>query len=338
MSAHLAPKPGSLVRVIAPARLHMGFLDLGGSLGRRFGSIGIGINEIATRIVLSADAETSAHGPDSERALQVTQRFFEAAGFHSPVAIRIEEAIPGHIGLGSGTQLALAIGTGMARLFQRDWSPREVAAAVARGARSGIGIAVFEQGGLVVDGGRGAETVTPPVLCRMRFPEDWRFILILDKQYQGLHGKGEANAFAALPPFPATESARLCHLLLMRALPALAEADIDGFGSVITEVQSSIGNHFASVQGGCFTSAEVGRAVACLKKLGAVGIGQSSWGPTAFCLVPSATVADRLIRRVGPQFPMVRLMPVSARNHGADVIEDAPIATAAKRPTAAIQR
>ena len=30
------------VRVRAPARLHLGFLDMNGALGRRFGSIGTG--------------------------------------------------------------------------------------------------------------------------------------------------------------------------------------------------------------------------------------------------------------------------------------------------------
>jgi predicted sugar kinase len=29
------------ITVIAPARLHMGFIDLSGSLGRHFGSIGV---------------------------------------------------------------------------------------------------------------------------------------------------------------------------------------------------------------------------------------------------------------------------------------------------------
>ena len=32
------------VDVSAPARLHLGFLDLGGGLGRRFGSLGVAID------------------------------------------------------------------------------------------------------------------------------------------------------------------------------------------------------------------------------------------------------------------------------------------------------
>ena len=43
----------SKVSVIAPARLHMGFIDLSGSLSRHFGSIGIALNEQATRLTIS---------------------------------------------------------------------------------------------------------------------------------------------------------------------------------------------------------------------------------------------------------------------------------------------
>ncbi len=39
----LRAHPGA-VRVIAPARLHLGFLDLNGGLGRLFGSIGLAID------------------------------------------------------------------------------------------------------------------------------------------------------------------------------------------------------------------------------------------------------------------------------------------------------
>jgi beta-RFAP synthase len=317
--------PDLVVRVIAPARLHMGFIDMGGSLGRRFGSIGVGINEIATRLSLSVASEWSAQGPDANRAVQAARRFAETTGMLEPAAIRVEEAIPGHIGLGSGTQMALAVAVGLAHLHGTNSKIGEIAAAVDRGARSGIGIAVFDQGGLIVDGGRGAKTITPPVISRIGFPDDWRFILVLDHSGQGLHGKGETGAFEALPPFPAGETARLCHLLLLRGLPALAEGDIQGFGDVITQLQSAVGDHFAPVQGGRFTSPEVAAAMDQLQALGAVGIGQSSWGPTGFCLVENETVADRLIGLLAPRFPGLKLLCATARNRGAEIIvEPAP--------------
>ncbi|CAI8873140.1 beta-ribofuranosylaminobenzene 5'-phosphate synthase family protein [Methylocaldum szegediense] len=311
------------VRVVAPARLHMGFLDLSGSLGRRFGSIGLAINEIATRVSLTPSDRLTAHGPSADRAVAAVNKFVSALGREFAVDVHVEEAIPGHIGLGSGTQLELAVGMALSRLFDLDLAVRDLAPIVERGARSGIGIAVFEQGGLVVDGGRGENTLIPPVITRLEFPADWRLILVLDERDSGLHGEDEIEAFRALPAFPAEEAAHLCHLLLMKGLPALVERDIRGFGDVIAELQRSIGDYFAPAQGGRFTSADVADALSFLESQGAVGIGQSSWGPTGFCLVENATQGGALVRAARREFAGqagIQFLLATPRNQGAAVV------------------
>ncbi|WNV06545.1 GHMP kinase [Candidatus Methylospira mobilis] len=321
MSASHLSSPHRQISVTAPARLHMGFLDLNGSLGRRFGSIGVAVNELATRLLISgSDSGLQAEGPQANSALKSARLFCDALGTDHNVHIRIEEAIPGHIGLGSGTQLALAVGAGLAAYFGLQLSVREIARAVGRGARSGIGIAVFEQGGFIVDGGRGSLTETPPVISRINVPEEWRIILLFDARGQGLHGAQEIDAFRKLPPFPAGETARLCHRVLMQALPAIAEADLPGFGAVITDLQKSVGDHFASVQGGRFTSPEVGDALDWLAGQGAAGLGQSSWGPTGFCLVENNALATKLMDSARARYPMLSLMLSTARNQGAEVV------------------
>ena len=320
------PLPGGeeaqRVTVTAPARLHMGFLDMGGSLGRKFGSIGVGINEIATQLTLIRADSLTAEGPGAERALSAADRFASALGRRCPAAIRIEVAIPGHVGLGSGTQLGLAVGVGLARLYGLNLNARDIAPIMERGARSGIGIAVFDQGGLVVDGGRGENTIVPPVLCRMELPAGWRFIVILDHRDQGLHGAAELQAFQDLPVFPAAEAAHLCHLLLMRGLPAVAEGDIKGFRTVISDLQNSVGDHFAPAQGGRFARREVAAALELLAERGAVGVGQSSWGPTGFCLVESPAAAAALLAGARAEFGAgsgLELLIGTPRNRGADI-------------------
>ncbi len=191
-----------------------------------------------------------------------------------------------------------------------------------RGARSGIGIGVFEKGGLVLDGGRGPNTGTPPILVQLPVPEDWRFILVFDQRGQGLHGEQEINAFKQLPPFPRREAERLSYLLLMQALPAIAESDLPQFGAVISALQASVGEHFAPVQGGIFTSPEVAKAIDYLEVQGAVGIGQTSWGPTGFCIVQGDDRAADLVatlQRLYADSPL-SFMAVSARNHSAEVV------------------
>ena len=308
------------VSVFAPARLHMGFIDLGGTLGRQFGSIGVGVNEIATRLSISGADELNATGPSCERAVKYARKIAEKLGVDCSLSIRIHEAIPEHIGLGSGTQLALAVGMGMARYRGLELGVRDIAKLIQRGGRSGIGIAVFEQGGLVVDGGRGAGTATPPLLSRMEIPPAWRFILVFDRRGQGLHGKQEVEAFKTLPPFPVAETARLCHLLMMQALPALAEGDIKGFGEVITELQNAVGDHFAPAQGGRFTSPVVGMALDWLQQQGAVGLGQTSWGPTGFCMVENPEHALLLSSLAGQRFDGLDFLVATARNQGAEIL------------------
>jgi beta-RFAP synthase len=165
-----------------------------------------------------------------------------------------------------------------------------------RGARSGLGIGLFRDGGLVVDGGRGPATRVAPIIARLAFPDEWRVLVLLDPTRQGAHGRDEIAAFAALPEFPAEIAAHLCRLVVMKALPALAEQDLADFGAAIAELQERLGDYFSSVQGGSrFTSPQVAGCLDLLKREGAHGIGQSSWGPTGFAFAASQAAADRLV-------------------------------------------
>lgn len=309
------------VTVLAPARLHMGFIDLSGALGRHFGSIGLALNDINTHLTITAAQALTVRGPSAERALKSARQLCQLLDLPENMQIDLASAIPEHIGLGSGTQMSLAIGAGLNAFYDLGLSVRDIARLTYRGARSGIGIGVFEQGGLVVDGGRGPETATPPLLSRMAVPEDWRFILAFDLRGQGLHGEQEVSAFKHLPPFPRSEAERLCYLLLMQALPAIAERNLPRFGEVITELQRTVGQHFAPVQGGIFTSPEVAAAMGWLQQQGAVGLGQTSWGPTGFCAVGTPVLAESLLADLQSRFTSehLRFKVVSARNAGADV-------------------
>jgi beta-RFAP synthase len=291
------------ITVTAPARLHMGFIDLCGALDRHFGSIGIAINDIYTRLTVTKSMQRQITGPDAERADKCLTQLCEALKVSDQLSIDIESAIPEHVGLGSGTQMALAIGSALNAYYDLGLTVRDIASLMDRGLRSGIGIGVFEFGGLVVDGGRGKNTIVPPVLVNLPVPSVWRFILVFDKRGKGLYGKEEMDAFAALPGFPQREAERLCYLLLMQGLPAVAENDINAFGDVISQLQHAVGQHFAPVQGGgIYASQEVAQAMAWLAEQGAVGVGQTSWGPTGFCMLDSIESAEALIHKAKIQF------------------------------------
>jgi beta-RFAP synthase len=283
------------VTVAIPARLHLGFLDLDGGLGRRFGSIGVAISDLATRIAIARAATTEISGPESDRVaryLDVMRRDLGIAGGHR---VEVIEAVPAHAGLGSGTQLALAVAAAVRRLHGLPLDVAADAIRLDRGARSGAGVGLFHQGGLVVDGGRGAAMRPAPVIARMPIPEPWCIVLVLDPSRQGKHGVAESAAFESLPPFSGELAAQLCRLVIMQALPSLAEQDLTGFGAAITELQARLGDYYAPAQGGSrFMSPDVGAVLDALAHAGATGIGQSSWGPTAFCFAPSRAEAERM--------------------------------------------
>lgn len=286
------------VRVTAAARLHLGFLDMNGGLGRNFGGLGLSIGGPRTRLTLKRAGETLVEGVESERARRLLRKAQTALTPHSAHHLIIHEAIPAHAGLGSGTQLALAIATALRRLEDLPLDPNADAALLERGARSGLGAGLFQDGGFVVDGGRGASGLTPPVIARLRFPPDWRILLVMDNNAQGLNGEREREAFAALPPFSEAWAGDICRRVLMQALPALAEQDLAAFGEAITHIQTVIGDYFAPAQNGRrFTSAHVEAVIARLLRDGATGGGQTSWGPTGFAFVASEAEARRLAER-----------------------------------------
>jgi beta-RFAP synthase len=218
--------------------------------------------------------------------------------------------------------MALATGKGLALLHGIRLTTPAIATHCERGRRSGIGIAAFDDGGLIVDAGRKAQTGVPPVIARLSFPERWRFLILLDPTHQGIHGTAETEAFSTLPPFPQESAAMLCHELIMQGLPALLEDDIVTFGGVIHHLQKMVGDHFATAQGGRFTSPKVARALSILGECGAVGMGQSSWGPTGFCLTESEESAKVLLQTVNAREPGIAdldIRIVTPRRSGARI-------------------
>ena len=288
--------------VAATARLHLGFLDMNGGLGRKFGGLGLSLDGPVTRLTLARAAANAVSGPEEARAAQLLARAQAALAPGTAHALTIHEAIPAHSGFGSGTQLALAVAAALRRLEDLPQDAAADAALMSRGARSGLGAGLFVTGGLVVDGGRGPATQTPPVIARADFPEEWRVLLVNDPTAVGLHGADEKEAFVVLPPSSPEESGELCRLVLMQALPALAEGALEGFGAAVARIQEIVGDYFAPAQGGRrFTSAKVEAAVARLTREGATGGGQTSWGPTGFAFAGSEAQAQAIVARIAPE-------------------------------------
>jgi beta-ribofuranosylaminobenzene 5'-phosphate synthase len=243
----------------------------------------VGINR--PNVVLEAQPaeKLTVTGERAERVTALAKQFLETYGVKAGAKINVKQAIPEHAGLGSGTQLALAVATALSKLFKVDASTRALAEALGRGRRTSVGTTIFERGGFVVDGGK-SQKCFPATIFRQPFPQDWDFVVAVPNVKKGLAKKEETAAFKALEPMTGEEAGRMCRLTMMKLLPSLMERDIKSFGEALTEIQTVIGDYFAKVQGGTYSSQAATEGIPLMLKLGTYGAGQSSWGPAFYGL------------------------------------------------------
>jgi beta-ribofuranosylaminobenzene 5'-phosphate synthase len=321
------------VMVQAGARLHLGFVDLHGGLGRLYGSIGVALRQ--PRVVLEAQRSSQGirvEGEPVERTRLLVQTFATHFGYHGGFRLVLRESIPEHVGLGAGTQISLAVGAAVATLLNQPVNVRELARVCERGTVSGIGTAIFEQGGLVIDGGvlrtmtaptcKSAVGSVPPVIVRHSVPKDWVFVVALPTQPKGLSGAEERHAFGALPPVSPEHAGVISRLVLMQLLPALVENDIVHFGEALTEIQRLVGDAFASAQGGRFGTKLVTECIEAMLDAGAYGAGQSSWGPACYGLTRGVDGVKSLqgaVKRVFDGTPGGVVFASSVSNRGATI-------------------
>ena len=294
--------PGSIGEVVfveAPARLHFGVLDLRGARGRWFGGIGAAAPMPTLLVSACRAAELEVTGEDADRAVRFAQRALAHYGVSGGARLWVHRTLPSHVGLGSGTQLALAVARAMAELYGAGTETGELARAVGRADRSAVGTYAFTGGGLVVEGGRrpGNEDIAP-LLTRMSFPPSWWCVVGVPNAARGMNGAAEQAAFDELPAPPEREVARVAHLVLMGLLPALADADLVAFGDALSAIQSITGRWFAPVQGGTFARGPTEELVRSMSEWGALGVGQSSWGPAVYGMVDGEDAGRRLAGRV----------------------------------------
>lgn len=319
------------VLVESSGRLHMGFFDLNAGLGRKFGSIGVSLSEPSIEVFVykSPVMQVKKHEAVNDELLDKTYRllslFQKALHVTDHITVDIRRFVTAHAGLGSGTQLALCLGAAINQLYGLHLSTMQIASIAGRGGRSGIGIAAFDQGGLLVDGGRStsrsSEHQVPPLLARYAFPEAWRILLIFDDQKPGVHGSDEKAAFNTLPTFPEDLAAHLCRHVLMQAMPAMVEQDLSAFGQSIQALQAHTGDYFAPAQGGRYASPVVGRVLDFVAKAGFACYGQSSWGPTGFVVFESQAIAENFLTTLQLEFADERLrwLLTSGKNSGAKI-------------------
>lgn len=281
------------VTVTTGARLHFGLLVAGQPSQRTYGGIGLMIDQPRFSLTVRAADQDEIHAtPETTERIEKFVCQLRTEGEVQPWRVEVHEEIPAHAGLGSGTQLGLALATAMSRLSDdRCVAPDELARRMGRGTRSAIGTLGFQSGGLIAHG----PSQSPPV--RQDFPADWRFILVTPPDHQGLSGELERHAFREMPPMSDRQIESLSRWQ-HQLLTAAAQRDYHSFSDALLEFGRSVGEYFAPFQAGVFAHPRMAALAQTLKADGIRGVGQTSWGPTLFALCDGTVSAEAVAAQI----------------------------------------
>jgi beta-RFAP synthase len=277
------------------------------------------------RLVIEPAPTLSASGPLRDRAIGFARSWagHQNGGKPPRCHIRIATAPRDHIGLGTGTQTALAVAAGLDAFYGRpSVSPAVLAENVGRGRRSAVGTYGFVRGGLILEPGKLPDDRLAPLGQRVAVPGPWRFVLICPPDRAGRSGTHEQRAFEQLPPVPPQVTDQLWRELTEQLIPAAEAARFDDFSESLYRYGVTAGQCFAAVQGGPFASPQLTQRVALIRRLGIAGVGQSSWGPTLFAVAAGQDEAEEFVarfRRESPDGPLD--ITVSAPRNSAAHIE-----------------
>jgi beta-ribofuranosylaminobenzene 5'-phosphate synthase len=322
------------VVVDAPARLHLTLIDLNGSVGRVDGGVGVALDRPSLLLEAERSETLDVTGGDEDarrRVRETAETVLGHFGLGNGVSITLRKTFPRHAGLGSGTQLALATAGAICSLYGRNVPAAEMARITGRGGTSGIGSACFASGGFILDGGHGfgpsggKQTFSPssasrgippaPVISRLPFPGDWRLLLVMPEIPLGASGGRERDIFSRYCPVPLDEVREICHEVLMRMLPGVAEHDLDLFASSVNRIQE-IG--FKRVEHS-MQSPLITTIMEALRSAGAACAGMSSFGPTLFAVSDTGMPAIEQAARCALEGVGGEVLQTNARNTGAEI-------------------
>jgi beta-ribofuranosylaminobenzene 5'-phosphate synthase len=320
-----------------PSRLHLTLIDLNGTLGRIDGGVGLTIEKPS--LTLQAESqddgieivfEDKSHSEKlmndyREKIENSAKKMLEFLKINSGFKFNVKETYPAHSGLGSGTQISLAVGKIILNLNNMDMTAPEIAKIVGRGGTSGIGVRAFDHGGFIIDGGHridekpdflpssASKALPAPLITRYDFPEDWNIILAIPNVPAGASGPKEVNIFQKYCPIPLEEVQKLSHILLMKMMPAVVEADISSFGESINQIQN-IGFKKVELE---LQHPLISSLIENMRSVGAAGVGMSSFGPTVYAITDNNSkdifqVAQDTMKEVGG-----KLIVTKAQNSGA---------------------
>ncbi len=301
------------VKITTPCRIHLSLIDENGYTGRIDGGIGLMLDQPNVVFEASNSADEFQIECDhyyresieiiNEKASKIFKEFnINNKNFH----FNLEKYYPSHVGLGSKTQLSLAIATAIAKLKNIDISTQQLTKLVERGGTSGIGWRGFETGGFILDAGhdfgkgKEKETYLPSSACsqvnpaltifRYPIPEHWRFVIVIPNVKKGAYGDEEISIFQKFAPIPRNEVNEVSHQILMKVIPGLLKQDLLAFGEGLKRIQN-IGFKKIEIN---LQDEIVKNLIQCFEEYGVKAYAMSSFGPSVIGITENDAEAEKL--------------------------------------------
>ncbi len=296
-------------------RVHLGFYRPCAAGGWVLGGLGVAVDGVGFRVSAERAETLIVEGCDVDRlraAAEAAARSFGLSGLR----VRAEACIPRHVGLGSTTQLWLAVHAAAAVLAGR--SVEEAVRAAGRSRLSGVGVGVFLWGGLVADTGlRGGRPGTVAPMTWTPLPRGWTILAVLPRVEGWRVEEGAAEEAAVLQAVlhaPGRACGRAMEALVSKVYPGAASGDFNLFAEGLEDIEAATAAAFSGSQpGGAYCCRETMLAAEELRRAGGRAVGQSSWGPLAYAWYPSpgeaGDAAELLKRRLPRGWRLLLLRP-----------------------------
>ncbi|MGB7345843.1 MAG: beta-ribofuranosylaminobenzene 5'-phosphate synthase [Pirellulaceae bacterium] len=286
------------VRIVTGSRLHFGLLDT----APPFGGVGVMIDHPQTEVIVTP-SETFACDDPSSRTHDIANRLTEFLGLTNlpHCHVRVAQRATAHHGLGTGTQLALAVAEAMATFCGLDLPPEVLASKIAsRGKRSAVGSHGYFRGGLIFESSDSdSANDLNAIQHRIELPNDWRVLIFRPTETSPtVSGTDEQDQFDRLGSASNSQQDELRQIVQKQLIPTAEQAEFGLFCEAVHRYNHQSGMLFSSVQGGPYSSPAITDLVSMLTSHGGTGVGQSSWGPSVFSWFESPSSADEFIHKV----------------------------------------
>ncbi|VVB65487.1 Beta-ribofuranosylaminobenzene 5'-phosphate synthase [Candidatus Gugararchaeum adminiculabundum] len=288
----------SKVLVSSPSRLHFCLVDLNGSLGRSDLSVGVALEEPRCEVEAIASSTIKITGSSDPRINQILSKLNCANNCNLP----IKQNIPEHVGLGSSTQLLMAVAKAASIISGKNYSTLQLAELAQRGGTSGIGVHAFASGGFLVDAGHSfgkkgvkasfssssfSSSPAPQLLARYELPESWHFACIIPDSKK-FFGEKENEIFQSKTPVSEKITEQLSRAVLVKLMPAAVEQNAVDFGESLNLLnQIRLADNWADPA--------LQKYVKQMISAGALGAGISSFGPLVYGFTDSKNKAEKIL-------------------------------------------